>query len=336
MPRIPPSRRVTDGLEQWAAGRAPDVLARAEAEAVALLRDALVQAALRGRERAPSDVSAARTEPPGSRPAAGDLVWAYCVAAADAALPASLGEGVASTPVARVESAGLVALVSRVPRIEFGETPLRDNLNDMPWLERVARQHETVLERALAATTIVPLRMCTLYESEDSVQEMLGREREALTQALAALDGRQEWGVKLLVDPGRLAEEARVRGGDAEAFENELQSSGEGGAYLVRRRQERHVRELAHGLAAQVAEEVHARLQDWALDAIRRPPQNRELSGHAGEMLLNGAYLIETERVDGLRKLVAELEDRHAALGARIELTGPWPPYNFVARDPDR
>jgi hypothetical protein len=47
-------------------------------------------------------------------------------------------------------------------------------------------------------------------------------------------------------------------------------------------------------------------------------------------MLLNAAYLVDADRVGELRALVAELEDRHAAVGARIELTGPWPPYNFV------
>ncbi|MFL5875028.1 MAG: GvpL/GvpF family gas vesicle protein, partial [Solirubrobacteraceae bacterium] len=36
--------------------------------------------------------------------------------------------------------------------------------------------------------------------------------------------------------------------------------------------------------------------------------------------------------VDGLRDLVADLEARHRALGVRIELTGPWPPYNFAPR----
>ena len=71
------------------------------------------------------------------------------------------------------------------------------------------------------------------------------------------------------------------------------------------------------------ATHVHARLQDWAVDAVSWPPQNRELSGHEGEMVLNGAYLVEADRVDGLRELVGELEAHHRALGARIELTGP-------------
>jgi Gas vesicle synthesis protein GvpL/GvpF len=97
---------------------------------------------------------------------------------------------------------------------------------------------------------------------------------------------------------------------------------------------EREVREAADRLAVTVAEEVHARLQDWASDAVLSPPQNRDLSGHEGEMLLNGAYLVETPKVGRLRELVGELQERHRALGIRLELTGPWPPYNFVPHDP--
>jgi hypothetical protein len=99
---------------------------------------------------------------------------------------------------------------------------------------------------------------------------------------------------------------------------------------MLRRRLERHVRELADSVAAEVAQQVHARLQDWAIDAVTRPPQNRELSGHEGEMLLNAAYLVEADRLDELHALVSELEAHHRELGTRIELTGPWPPYNFV------
>jgi Gas vesicle synthesis protein GvpL/GvpF len=99
---------------------------------------------------------------------------------------------------------------------------------------------------------------------------------------------------------------------------------------MLRRRLERHVRECADALAAEAADAVHASLQGCTNDAVRRPAQNRELSGYHGEMLLNGAYLVESDRAEGLRDLVAELEAHHRDVGARIELTGPWPPFNFV------
>jgi hypothetical protein len=321
-----------DELARWAEARAPELLARAEAEAVSTLRRALVEAAL-GRAPAPAGAQdeptpSATARVPESAPSrsgrarSGDALWAYCVLRAGAPLPPD--------ELQRVEHRDLVALVSRVPLAEFGEEPLRRNLNDLEWLERVARAHQGVLERALAAATIVPLRLCTIFEDEEGVRRMIEREHAGLVDALERLEGRQEWGVKLIVDRSALDQAARAR--IPEAAAKTETGGGSGGAYMLRRRLERQVREAADRLADELTEDVHARLQDWASDAVLNPPQNRELSGHEGEMLLNGAYLVEDERVEALRELVAELEERHRELGARLELTGPWPPYNFVPR----
>lgn len=313
-----------DELARWAAERGPELLARAEAEAVAVLRAALVRAALG--EGAPE-------EPRRPQPDEGELLWAYCVLRAGDAYPPDMAGVEPSTSIRGIEVGQLTVLASGVPHAGYAEEPLRRNLNDLQWLERVARAHEAVLERTLEVTTIVPLRLCTLFDSEANLRAMLERERDALLTALAALDGRQEWGVKLLADRVRLDEEARVRSEESDALENELDSRSEGGAYMLRRRLERQVREQADVLAAEIADDVHGRLQEWAVDAVTRPPQNRELSGHEGEMLLNAAYLIEADRIDELRELVTELEARHRGAGVQIEMTGPWPPYNFVPAD---
>lgn len=295
-----------------------------------MLRDALVDAALRQRDsaRAAARSPAPKPAPPTDRPT-GEGLWAYCVLRAGEALPDGV-RGVDDAALERVEADGLAAVVSRVPLAEFGAGPLRENLNDLGWLERVAREHEAVLERTLPQSAIVPLRLCTIYESEQSVRDMLQHERDALARALDALEGRQEWGVKLIADEERLAEQARSQSAETATLEDELSARSSGGAYMLRRRMERQLRDAVDSLGAELAEQVHAQLRDFASDAVVLPPQNPELSGHAGRMLLNGAYLVEGESVDGLRRLVAELEESQRALGASIELTGPWPPYNFV------
>jgi hypothetical protein len=311
---------VPDELARWARERARGLVARAEAEAVEELKQALLDAAM---SRTPA---AARREPEPERAApAGHGLWAYCVTRAS---DTPSVKGIHGSAVERVDGEGLAALVSRVPLAEFGEDPLRRNLNDLGWLERVARDHETVIEHTLEHGTIVPLRICTIFEDERGVARMLAEQRTTLATALDALEGREEWGVKLLVDRASLEAAA----GERMPPEDELEDRGAGGAYMLRRRHERQVREAADRLAVELAEDVHARLQDWASDAVVNAPQNRELSRHEGEMLLNAAYLVEKAKVERLRELVEELRDRHRELGARLELTGPWPPYNFVPR----
>jgi hypothetical protein len=242
-----------------------------------------------------------------------ELLWAYGVVAAGSALPDDV------EPIADGE---LVVLTSRVPRDEFAAEPLREHLNDLEWLERVARRHEAVLEQALEHATVVPLRLCTIFDDADGVRRMLEREREALSHALARLGGRQEWGVKLLVDGDRLAATAAPAGDRAH---------GEGGAaYLARRRHEWEARDAARALAIALVDEVDGSLRAVAVDAVRLPAQNRELSGHKGDMVLNAAYLVEARAAGDLHAIAGELQQRHSDFGVRVELTGPWPPYNFV------
>jgi hypothetical protein len=326
---------VADDLASWAARRAPELLARAESEAVAALRDALIDAAVaerRTRVQLGESGRLARAQAaPAERTESGDALWAYCVLHAEADPPPPDVRGVAGGKLERVVVGDLAAIVSRVPLAEFGAEPLRENLNDLGWLEKVARAHESVQGRALEHGTLVPLRLCTIYESEKGVREMLEREHDALTQALDALADREEWGAKLLVDGELLAEQARSQSAEAADLEEELSTRTGGGAYMLRRRLERHVRDAADSLAAELADQVHAQLQDRAIDATVLPPQNPELSGHAGQMLLNGAYLVDAGSVARFRELAAELEERHRAVGAKIELSGPWPPYNFVS-----
>jgi Gas vesicle synthesis protein GvpL/GvpF len=256
-----------------------------------------------------------------------ELVWAYCVAGEP---PGVSGEGIDGRPLERVEAGGLAALVSHVPRSEFAEDALRRNLNDLDWLARVARAHEHVLEHVLSETTIVPLRLCTLFESEDGVRRMLEEEHQALSTALSALHGRDEWGVKLILNKATLEDAIFETSPEAAAMRAEMEGKSEGAAYLIRRRLERHVRDSADALAAAAADELRAELDRCVLGLVTRPAQNPELSGHSGTMMLNAACLIERGGAERLHKVGGAFETRYAHLGARVELTGPWPPYNFV------
>jgi hypothetical protein len=327
----------------------PELLRRAEeealAEARALLRDALLDAALAESPSAPRTErpSAPRTErppapePPPAAPAssppapAGEAQWLYAVGRAEVTEAPSSATGVRGAPVQLVREGGLTALVSPVPLPEFGEDELKESLNDMRWLEDVARAHERVVDAAFEQGPVVPLRLCSIYATPERVRDLLRDEAEHFGELLAVVEGKQEWSVKLFVDPLLLATAAGPEGAGGPG--GEADPGAGGAAYLARRRSDRTAREAADRLAGELAEEVHARLQDWAVDAVVGRPQNPELSGHTGEMLLNGSYLVEEDGAEPFAALVAELRTRYEGVGATLELSGPWPPYNFIGGD---
>jgi hypothetical protein len=353
-----------DAIDAFAAERAPELVAEARVEAVAKVRSMLAEAmaqsllehsaAATGAHEPRAGGAAAEARPHGAKrprarrrakapgpappPAApiprrrdsSDVeaergLYVYGVVAARDAAPPRTVEGVAGDEPYLIEDAGLAAIASRVSLAEFGEEELHENLNDVAWLEATARAHERVLDEALARMTVVPLRLCTIYRGEDQVREMLAREHALLLDALGRLEGKTEWGVKLIAEEGALA-----RTTEPEDAGEPPAAGSDGAAYLERRRREARSRESENLLAEKWAEDVHARLAVKASEALLNPLQRPEVSGHEGEMLLNGVYLVEDAEAEDFCRLVDELDAEYRERGAEVELTGPWPPYNFV------
>jgi hypothetical protein len=99
---------------------------------------------------------------------------------------------------------------------------------------------------------------------------------------------------------------------------------------MNRRRREAQARDTAEEIADEWARKIHDQLTAVAAEALLNPLQRPELSGHPGEMLLNGVYLIADEEASEFRSVARELAERFDRRGVEVLLTGPWPAYNFV------
>jgi hypothetical protein len=219
-----------------------------------------------------------------------------------------------------IRHAGVAAVASAVPREDFQHGALERSLEDLPRLELIARTHERVLDEALRLGPVVPLRICTIYESADHVREMLEREQRSLGDALDRLTGAAEWGVKAYL----------VARADPRARTVDSGAPASGTAYLARKHAERDAAENARRAADTTVEMIHRRLSEQAVDAALGRVQDRRLSGREDEMVLNASYLVPDARIAGFRSLLRDLTRRHAPDGVRLELTGPWPGYHFA------
>ena len=251
-------------------------------------------------------------------------VWVYAVADEVPGGRLARLTGVAGEPLRTVQGAGLTAVVGDVDLAEYGEEPLRQNLEDLDWLEAKARAHHRVVHAVASHAPAVPMRLATVYHDDARVAEMLTELAEPLTEGLNRVRGKVEYGVKGYAEtPTPTQERATVA----------ASQESPGTAYLRRRRADLAARDAEREAAINDAEQVHRKLTALSAASRRHAPQHPSLSGQQTPMLLNGAYLVAADRITDFTDAVTRLDAEHRAI--RLELTGPWPPYSFAAIEED-
>ncbi|MCZ7664883.1 MAG: GvpL/GvpF family gas vesicle protein [Thermoleophilia bacterium] len=230
-----------------------------------------------------------------------------------------------------VTAGGLAAVVSQVSLAEFGDGVLAGNLRDLDWVEGRVRGHHRVLIALLAGDlTPVPMRFCTLFQSEDRVRQMLVDHNSLLCSALERLEGRAEWGVKMFCDSTAVRRRVEQRAEGTRTFDGTTGAGGPGTAYFLRKKLEKMLDAEVERVTDEAAQASHEALARLAADAVVLALQDQEVTRRAERMLLNGAYLLDRHRLLEFERELDRLTLDYGPLGCSFELTGPWPAYNFV------
>ncbi|WP_225101776.1 GvpL/GvpF family gas vesicle protein [Streptomyces sp. CoH27] len=259
------------------------------------------------------------------------LTYAYAVVRVAEGLQEAAAplRGVAGAPVGLVTDTGddqMGLVVSHVPAQDFREDALKRHLEDLEWLEAVARAHHGVIEALAECTTVLPLRLATVYLDDQRAREVLEAGWTVFAERLARLSEHVEWGVKIYVEPSAVPAAPAVPAADLTP----------GRAYLRNRRQQQSVRDTVYQAAQKAAERVEAAGRKHASDRVRHRVQQgflAEVAGSAagagaGENVVNDAYLVPLKRCDDF---LADVTRAAEGLdGVRIEATGPWAPYSFA------
>lgn len=298
----------------------------AEAEVRGLLKNsikaALLQRALSklgATELPPSDASPgieAQTDRFAEQAAreTGTGCYVYCIALGDRLTFSEPVRGVDdSAELSLVRHRDVQAVTSQVALAEFGKAALADRVSDPQWLEQKARAHDQLLKAAQASGPIIPFRFCTIVRSEDDIRQVLERHSDRIRETLAGLTGKKEWGVKVM-----LRESSPPR------------NDNPSGRWYLERKQNAARKEAENRQQAQQrARECHEQLATAAEKSMLLPASNR-----AGDRaVLNAAYLVGDANERKFHALIAAMDERLEPDGLTLEVTGPWPPYNFVNLD---
>jgi len=259
--------------------------------------------------------------------------YVYCIAenAAAAQLPAD------SLPAAIEEDStlewitvsNLAALVSPVALATYNEESLAEHLTDATWTAIRAMRHETVVEYVAKRASVVPLRFGTIYLEREGIERMLYEKTRELEEIIEQLRGREEWGVNVFSDRAALMSTiTSVSPVLREMVERAAQASP-GQSYLMQKKIEALKVDEARAAVNRIVEQIEARLKAQSDDAKRLRILKVETTEH-GELKAKFAFLVKRSGFEEFRDAAERLAQENQAAGIRIELTGPWPVYNFV------
>jgi hypothetical protein len=243
------------------------------------------------------------------RPAPAQGKYVYCVIEAQKALEfGAIGIGAEPSQVHTINYRSIAAVVSDMP-IELPD-PTRDNV----------LAHERVNETVMRNHTVIPMSFGTVFKTREDIVELLRSAFDAFQGVLRQMEGKLEYGLKVLWDRDRIVHEIEEEDENVRRLKGEI-SSQKGSTYFARVQYGRMIDAALQARSERYVAETFEELRAVAVASRANKPI-------ADQMILNAAFLVSRDRE-------AAFDAKVKAIGARyghltFKYTGPWPPYNFV------
>lgn len=250
-------------------------------------------------------------------PSSSTVTYVYCLVQAAKApslrgVPSSVPG--AGAPRLLAVDQDVWAVVADAPIGRFTGDQLQQELQDVEAISRHALAHATVIEFFFRRAPVIPLKLFTLFSSDEKVRAHVRSRLGLLKRMFSKLRGLEEWGVRIVA-------------GEVEAESARTLDSGRDYLQVKKRLNEQTV---APSRAAIRAANGALRSLGQIASGTRKdafPPPGR------GRPYVTGAsFLVPAKRRAEWKKCAAQRGAELAAQGHRLEMSGPWPPYHFVSK----
>ncbi len=184
--------------------------------------------------------------------------------------------------------------------------------------------HARVLEGAVAASTVLPMRFGVVMADEQAVRrELLDSHGRELRAQLEELSGKVELRLRATYEEDRLMREAVAQDPEILRVRDSLRGMPEDATYYARIQLGELVAAAVQRTRQADADEILGELSPLAVAVEAGEP------GHE-RVALNASFLVARERIAEFDKRVDEI-GRAQAGRLRFKYTGPLPPHTFVA-----
>jgi hypothetical protein len=242
------------------------------------------------------------------------------------ALPAPIEVG---ATLEMVETGELGAVVSRVPLSEYGEDALEERLAEAAWTALRVMRHQKVVEHFASRASVVPLRFATIYLQLAGIKQMLAERSRELHANIERLRGRVEWGLNIYCDRAQLLMSIARLSPRLRELNERANVATPGESYLLKKKGEAMRADEARAEIKRAVAEIERELAAKSVDAASMRLRQGEAT-EQGELVAKMAFLVERTRFEEFRARAERFAEEHADAGFKLELTGPWPAYNFT------
>ncbi len=222
---------------------------------------------------------------------------------------------------------GVCAVVARVSATDYSGTALEERMQDLSWVAQQGVAHERVVAWFVDRTTILPVRLLTLYTGDAALLAEADGRIERLRGELDRLAGLREWDLKVSYRAEVLAEHLGEVSEGIAALDREIEAAPPGRRYLLEKKRADRVRVDMSRAARDRARELLDELASHARQVVVVPPPR-----NAGELpvVLAAALLVPENSEAALRDRLSGRKEELESLGFDILLSGPWAPYRFL------
>ncbi|MFP7492433.1 GvpL/GvpF family gas vesicle protein [Terribacillus saccharophilus] len=225
----------------------------------------------------------------------------------------------------------LAAIYTEVDAEQYeGETLEKRMKEDLEWLQDSAMHHHEALLALQKEYTLIPMKFCTIYVSEESLEQKLLEQQSTVLEMFNRIADSEEWNLKIYCDDTPLREHVLQHNPNIKEKLEEIESLPPGRQFFAKRKIDQLVDEELDKEKNDFCEQVHAELIGMSSEDKVKTNWSRDVTGKELEMSWNSVYLIPENKVEGFLDLIQQKNEENASAGWRFEATGPWPAYHFV------
>jgi len=221
----------------------------------------------------------------------------------------------------------LIAIVSAIDITKMNKKEIEERLKtDLAWTKKNVYLHHQVIQEIGENHPVIPMKFATILKEKD-LHRILEDNYGKFKNLLQKLADKEEWGLKVYLDYEKTKDKFLTK----DLADDKVPSGHDW--YWEKKKEEsasRRVEERLEKTLEKTINETVFDLENMAVKVSYSDPLPQALTGREEIMVLNGSFLLDKQKVPKFQKLAKKIDSKIKKNGFIVEISGPWPPYNFV------